>query len=196
MRRIITIFMALIMLVLSGCGSKKQTSSENTKPNISQTSSNTEIENKKQLSIACSITDSFCPYTAKTLMNRNITTLLYDSLVVLDNNFNPVNVLASDIKTNDKTVTVKLNQVSFSDGSTLTADDVVYCAKKAMKSSTRYEFALEDVESVTAASGDTVVFTLSKSDPYFINQLDFPVYKANSETKLSGDNIEIPPIGS
>lgn len=196
MKRILTIFLALVMLVLSGCGGSKSTTSEGTKPSQNVTSEKEESKKVNELSIACSVTDSFCPYTAKTLMNRNITTLLYDSLIVLDNNFNPQNVLASDVKNKGKTVTVTLKSVAFSDGTTLTADDVVYCAKKAMKSSTRYDYALEDVESVSAVSSDTVVFTLSKSDPYFINQLDFPIYKANSETKLSGDNIEIPPIGS
>ena len=195
MKKLLTIFLALVMLVLTGCNGAT-TSSEQTQSKTDVTSSNTQTTKEKALSIACSVTDSFCPYTAKTLMNRNISTLLYDSLVVLDNNFNPKNSLASEVTVKGKTVTVTLNSISFSDGSSLTADDVVYCAKKAMKSSTRYDFALEDVESVSAASKSTVVFKLSKEDPYFKNQLDFPVYKANSETKLSGDNIEIPPIGS
>ena len=194
MKRILTIILALIML--TGCGGKSATSSELEVGEQTTSESTKESEKINELSIACSVTDSFCPYTAKTLMNRNITTLLYDSLIVLDNNFNPQNVLAEEITNKNKTVTVTLKNVSFSDGTTLTADDVVYCAKKAMKSSTRYDYALEDVESVSAASGKTVVFNLSKDDPYFVNQLDFPIYKANSETKLSGDNIEIPPIGS
>ena len=65
-----------------------------------------------------------------------------------------------------------------------------------MDSKTRFSDSLADVSSVSASSYDTVVFTLKKEDPYFINQLDFPIFKRNSDKKTSSDNLEIPPISS
>lgn len=150
---------------------------------------------KSNISIACSVTDSFCPYTAKTAINREASLLLYDSLVRLDNSFSPYNCIAESVKQSGKTVTVTLKSITFTDGSALTADDVVYCAGKAKKSNTKYKDSLSGI-SVAAASPSVVVFTGEKEDPYMVNRLDFPIYKAHSDTKSSSDRIEIPPIGS
>lgn len=184
-------------LFLCGCS---QAPEQNNSSNLEQSGIVSEVkeqvkeESKLKLSLACSVTDSFNPYSAKTALNRNLSTLMYEPLIELDNSFTPKYRLASKVDINKSTVTVTLRTASFSDGSSVTADDVVYCAKKAMKSETRYKYALEDVTEVSAASYNTVVFKLKKQDPYFINQLDFPIYKAESDKKQSSDNIEIPPI--
>ncbi len=190
----------LIMFIASGCGKMQG----NVSSNVSVPSSTvSEIETalkeqdeRKGVSVACSITDSFCPYAAETGLNRELGNLLYDSLVVLDNEFSPVLSLAEEIDIDEENVTVRLRSATFSDGSSVTADDVVYCAEKAMESETRYGYNLEDVESVEASGRSKVVFTLSKQDPYFANCLNFPVYKEGTDTEESSDKIEIPPIGS
>ncbi len=184
-------------IFLSGCSKAPNKSSSTDLEQSSVTSEvmeEKEKESKLKLSLACSVTDSFNPYSAKTALNRNLSTLMYEPLIELDNSFTPQYRLASKIDTNKSTVTVTLRTASFSDGSSVTADDVVYCAKKAMKSDTRYKYGLEDVSEVSSASYNVVVFKLKKEDPYFINQLDFPIYKAGSDKKTSSDNIEIPPI--
>ncbi len=190
----------LAVLIFAGCG--------NIKNDVSSTTSDTsstiseveealqETDERTGVSLACSITDSFCPYTAETTLNRELGTLMYDSLVVLDNEFSPVPSLAEKIKSDGKTVTVTIKSATFSDGSAVTADDVVYCAQKAMDSKTRYGYALEDVESVSVSGSRTVVFHISKEDPYFTNCLNFPIYKKGTDENESSDKIEIPPIGS
>lgn len=199
MKKAITAWILMLVIVFSGCtAAPSRTSSDNSELSSSASDKDKteeKEEKEKTVSLACSITDSFCPYTAVTLINREMSSLLYDSLITLDNTFAPEKSLAEDIKTDGKTVTVTLKSVTFSDGSYLSADDVVYCAEKAMDSSTKYKDNLEDVTSVSAASSTKVVFSLSKADPYFENQLDFPIYKKNSDKKSSSDNIEIPPIG-
>ena len=199
----VALVLALIMVLMCGCQKTEQNTSSSSSSATSSVKEKDENEAKlneeceeKHISIACSITDSFCPYSASTRLNREIGTLLYDSLVILDNTFTPNKSLAEDIKISGSTVTVTIKDTVFTDGSSLTADDVVYCARKAMKSGTRYDDALKDVSSVSAASSKTVVFKLKKQDPYFENQLDFPIYKRNSDKKISSDNIQIPPIGS
>ena len=189
--------------MLCGCTSNKNASSSQNDVSSkvqSQVTSDVTKDDKdnkeKYISIACSITDSFCPYNALTRLNREISTLLYDSLVVVDSSFTPQNSLAEKIKIKGTTVTVTLKTTFFTDGTNLTADDVVYCANRAMESGTRYEDALKDVSSVSAETGGIVVFKLKKEDPFFANQLDFPIYKKNSDKKISSDNIQIPPIGS
>lgn len=199
-----SIFVVLVCIVvlLSGCkatsnkGSNELAGGVNTSSEIKEDIKNDDKNSKQVISVACSITDSFNPYNAKTPLNRNLSTLLYESLISLDESFTPQYRLASKVTVKGKTATVSLRTATFSDGSNITADDVVYCANKAMESETRYGYALGDVSEVSAASYNTVVFTLKKEDPYFINQLDFPIFKKNSDKKTSSDNLEIPPVSS
>lgn len=198
--RIISL-MLLAVLLFSGCGNiKNNTSSFVSSPSfssaVSELTAALEADERRGVSLACSATDSFCPYTAETSLNRELGTLMYDSLVVLDNEFSPVLSLAEKIDTDEKTVTVTIKDTRFSDGSWVTAEDVVYCAEKAMESKTRYGYALEDVESVSAKGDRRIEFEISKQDPYFINCLNFPVYKKGTDENESSDKIEIPPVGS
>ncbi len=189
-----------VAIIFSGCanlGSLELSDSSSQASDISEVEEVLKGENERSgVSIACSATDSFCPYSAQTSLNRELGTLIYDSLIILDNSFSPEMSLASDVKTSGKKVTVTIKSTTFSDGSTVTAEDVVYCAEMAMESDTRFGFALEDVESVNAEGSKKIVFNLSKEDPYFINCLNFPIYKKGTDKTESSDKIEIPPIGS
>lgn len=194
--KLISVTLAFIM-VFCGCGMKNTASGSYVNDPSKEILEQTEKQSSKTaVSLGCSITDSFDPYTAETEINRNLSPLMYESLIVLDNGFTPKYRLASKINLKDKTATVTLRSAMFADGSSITADDVVYCANKAMAGKTRYAYALADVSSVSASGYNTVVFQLKKSDPNFINQLDFPIFKAGSDKKTSSDNIEIPPIAS
>ena len=51
----------------------------------------------KTVSLLYSYSDSFNPYTAKTAANREISSLLYDSLIKTDNNFSHVKCDALDV---------------------------------------------------------------------------------------------------
>ena len=189
-----------MVIFLSGCGASKTKVSSTasvTASTLSEVESALKEQNeRKGVSLALSITDSFCPYTAETTLNRELGTLMYDSLVVLDNEFSPKYSLADKIDVDEKTVTVTIKSTTFSDGSSVTADDVVYCAEKALESETRYGYNLDDVVSVTASGRSKIVFELSKEDPYFVNCLNFPVYKKKTDQKESSDKIAIPPVGS
>ena len=65
----------------------------------------------------------------------------------------------------------------FTDGSPLTANDVVYSYNLARASSTIYASNLYEVSSVAAADTYTVVFNLTRHDPFFVKLLDFPILK-------------------
>lgn len=191
MKKIICILLALCMLWgFAGCRNVTDTgsSSENigVVPSIS-TDGNT-------VSLLYSYSDSFNPYTAKTAANREISSLLYDSLIKTDNNFEPIYVLALSAETVDKTCTVKLRDATFSDGSAVTADDVIYSYNTA-KATPRYTHNFYEVLSVSCADSKTVVFKLSQNDPYFINLLNFPIIKSGTSGMTDADGKEIAPIG-
>lgn len=139
--------------------------------------------------------DTLDPYTAVTKINQELAGLLFDPLIKLDEEFNPVYVLAEQITLRDTSCVVTLKSASFSDGSPLTAEDVTYSINKAKESQTRYRQQLENIVSCSAANPNTVSIKLKTNDPYFINLLDFPIIKRNSDTRKSADNIPLPPIG-
>lgn len=141
-------------------------------------------------------TDSFNPYAVTTKENKEICYLIYDSLITLDSDFEPVYKIASSVETVGKICTVKIKNVLFSDGTTLSANDVVYSLNLAKSSSVGYAAQLTTVESATAVSADTVEIKLTKADPFFANLLDFPIIKSGSENRKSEDNISLPPIGA
>lgn len=191
MKKLICILVAICMfLTFAGC---------RTAANINSSSENTEVvpsqsTDGKTVSLLYSYSDSFNPYTAKTAANRDIATLLYDSLIKTNNNFEPILVLASSAEMADKTCTVKLRDATFADGSVVVADDVVYSYNLA-KNSSRYSYNFYEVTSVSAADSKTVVFKLSQNDPYFTNLLDFPIIKSGSSGVTDADGKEIAPIG-
>ena len=191
MKKIIAVIICFcLMLSVCGCGQSTQKSNASEE----QLSKPIQKQESKTVSLLCSYTDSFNPYTAKTTANREISLLLYDGLVKVDNNFEAVNVLASSVDIVDKACTVKLKNATFTDGSTVTADDVIYSYKIA-KESPRYSYNFYEIISANAIDSKTVVFNLSQNDPYFMNLLTFPIIKSGTSGLTDDDGKEIFPTG-
>jgi peptide/nickel transport system substrate-binding protein len=104
---------------------------------------------------------------------------MYESLVRLDNDFQPNPHLAESWESSDdaQTWTFKLRQgVEFHDGSTMTAKDVVYSLQKSMdpQSGTTFYAQLKDLlkpENITAVDDATVQFKLESPFVFFANPL-------------------------
>ncbi|MBO4693911.1 MAG: ABC transporter substrate-binding protein [Clostridia bacterium] len=188
-KTVCAILCIILCLLLAGCNK-----AENDLTSLPQKGSVAEVKDRK-ISLLYSSGDSFNPYTAKTKYNRQISRLLYDCLIKVDNDFNPVFCLAQSAGIDGKTCSVKLNQALFTDGSPVTAQDVLYSYNAAKKSDTAYAASLYEVASVSSAA-DTIVFTLDREDPYFLNLLDFPIFKASSDGIKTSDGVEVAPIGS
>ena len=138
--------------------------------------------------------DSFNPYFSKTTSNRQVALLLFDSLVKCDNSFSAVFALAQSAEVTENVCTVTLRDAVFSDGTPVTADDVVYSYNLA-KESPRYMHNFYEVVSVTMINSKTISFELTQHDPYFANLLDFPILKSGSSDVADADGKELPPIG-
>ncbi len=192
MKKII-VFLLVICLCIGvvGCGQTEEASSNQSGTIQAQ---NAQYENS--ITLLYSAADSFNPYTAKTEINRQLLKLLYEPLVKTDDNFNAHNSIAKSVKISKNVCAVKLKDVKFSDGSKLTAKDVVYSCDLALKSATSYKYKLYELESVEAKDSSTVVFTLKNNDPYFKNVLDFPIIKSGSDKNEDADSVKFPPIGA
>ena len=124
--------------------------------------------------------DSLNPYTASTAPNCAITRLMFDSLFVCDDSFEPQAVLAESYTYDGYIITVSLKQgVTFSDGTPLTTADVSYSFTMAKQSSV-YSDRLASVAYTVYVDDYTVNFVMNKENPYAVSCLDFPIIKANT----------------
>ncbi len=191
MKKIICLALSLT-LIICFCGCRQNPTNSSSEGNITVVPSLSSDE--KTISLLYSYSDSLNPYTAKTAANREISTLLYDSLIKTDNNFEPIYVLAESAEIADKICTVKLRDAVFTDGNAVTADDIIYSYNTA-KASSQYMHNFYEVVSVLAVDSKTVAFKLSQNDPYFINLLDFPIIKSGTSGITDADGKELAPIG-
>ncbi len=181
-----------LLFCFTGCD-EANTSSGNVGSQVQKPTEN--VKHKDNISLLFCSSDTLNPYTAQTEINRQLCRLVFDPLVKTDNEFNPVLCLAKGVTIKDKECRVAIKSVKFSDGSAVTAQDVVYSFSAAKASETAYAYKLYNIESATATSGSEVLFTMKKSDPYCKNVLDFPIIKAESDKRTDSDGVILPTIG-
>lgn len=189
----ILLLLVLAMLVgLCSCGEAQQEEQPDTP-------SDNSVQQPEQGSLTLPIAhnDTLDPFKAESEINRSLIPLLYDSLVYIDESFQPVELIAQSISVSGKTLTVSLNSVSFTDGSAVTAGDVVYSYEQAKKSD--YYSARLSNFSRADASGNAVVFTLKSADIFAAACLDFPIVKKGTvQTKYENTKLYdiVPPTGT
>ena len=124
---------------------------------------------------------SFNPFKTKSPTNLSISTLLYDSLFVMNEDWSSTMLIAKEFHNDGKKVTVKLvDGAVFSNGASLTAYDVVYSFKLAKKCDA-YKGRLSNFAGATAGS-DSVTFTLNQPDIYAQQCLTFPLVQNGTGT--------------
>lgn len=131
------------------------------------------------------------PYSCMCLSNRPIISLLYDSLFVLNNRFEPEPVLCDRfaVSDNGRTYVLSLCEgLTFSDGTPLTAHDVV-ASLYAAQDSDYYGSRFAQVSGFAASDNRTVVITLNIPYENLPLLLDVPIVKRGT----TGDEV---PIGS
>ena len=190
MKKAVCILLAIILcFLLASCKSAQSDTSSTVSGEPAPEVKNT------QISLLYFSGDSFNPYTAKTKYNRELSRLLYDPLIKCDNQFNPTYCLAQSAVCEGKVCSVTIRPAFFTDGTAVTAKDVIYSYNLAKNSGTAYAASLYEVSAVSG-EGSSLTFTLDRVDPYFPNLLDFPVIKAGSDGQRNSDGVEISPIGS
>jgi len=125
------------------------------------------------------------PVTCPDGPHQVIGALLYEGLYALDGQFQPRPVLCAGCTYDGASLTYTItlrDDVLFSDGSPLTAADVVTTLQRA-RASARYGQRLAEVESVSG-SGKTVTVTLKGPNASFTARLDIPIVKAGTESGI------------
>jgi len=191
-------FMLLFLLIagsLGGCGggSTAETTVAETTAAGEQTVRNLRLPYFKS--------DPLHPFKAASLVNIQLASLLYDGLFTLDASCNPEPVIASGYVKDTLSVTVAIkNGLSFSDGTPLTAEDVVYSFNQA-QAAPAYAARLANFASAKKTGSSGVVFNLKTPNPYAVNCLTYPVIKNNDTTdtpigsgRYTVDESEVKPI--
>jgi len=189
-RRLSLILAMLLVLNLCGCSDLPQSVTHPAEDTTTPQEENASAP--LQMALAYSHDDTLNPFAATTEVNSQLTGLLYESLMVLDENFIPQLGLAASVEQPDAThLTVTLRKGAvFSDGSKVTPEDVVTSFQEAKKTD-RYRALLSNV-TTAKKEGSRVQFALVSADPNARACLTFPVVKGSTLT----DKPAKAPLGS
>ena len=145
------------------------------------------------------------PLLAISDADRDLSTLTYAGLMGLSGSGTLIPVLAESyvISANGKTYTFTMREdAKFSDGTPVTADDVVFTIEKAQDSALKSpEYATWSGVSVEAVDQHTVRFTLSKPYMPFLGLTTLGILPSHLWEKISDEqfpfsNLETNPIGA
>ena len=181
----LTIVAFLIAISLVGCSPSNNDQINN------ESESNV---NRNHITLAYCFNDVVNPYKAKTEINQKLSHLLFDSLVEINENFCVEYQLADNISISNRICKVFLKDTTFSDGSNLTASDVIYSAELA-KESKKYSTLFSNVSKITADNPKTVVIELNNNDINFESLLTFPIIKYGTSDLKTDNDLSLPPIG-
>ncbi len=129
------------------------------------------------------------PITCSDGLQQNVAALLYEGLFTLNPNFEAEYCLCDSYEYDASrfVYTFHIREgVTFSDGTALTARDVVATYTRAMES-VRYASRFANVSSVRYQGTDTVRIALTKGDANFPALLDIPIVRRGTESKLIPD---------
>lgn len=190
-KKYLAVLLCLLCLALSACGRPETPDDPGSQDGSDPAQT---VAQTAEMRLLYCANDTLNPYKTISKINAEIDQLLFEPLIKYTGEFQTVYALAQTVKTEGNLCTVTLRDAKFSDGSAVTADDVLFSYGLAKKSD-RFSYLFYEVTSVSAADGRTVTFGLSKADPYFERLLTFPILKQGTDDLKNEDNVEIIPTG-
>lgn len=180
----VLIIIPLMILNISGCNKSTKTSSSSSA--ASQKTSSTASTDSAYLGFSLPYTNvsALNPLLPASGVNEELSSLIYDSISEPDQSYSPVMRLASSVTSSGTTVKIVLKDgVRFSDGSSLTGDDVAYSLNfvKSRQDSPYYA-NLSNVNGISPDNSNTVTLSLNSPDPLIANLLNIPIIKQGSDT--------------
>ena len=173
---------AALCLVLTACGGAPAPE-ESAAPEPTATPTPTAAE----FTLACYPQAGFHPVTGANRTNLNLAGLMYEGLFELDGQFEPRQLLCESYTVSEDGLTWTFTLrggVTFSDGSPLTAAEVVSSLESA-RASALYSARFVNVGAITAGDG-TVTVALTQANGALPALLDIPVFKENSSAAPLG----------
>ena len=151
------------------------------------------ISGEQELTLVYYPNRSLHPYECTDYTNRTILSLIYQSLFVVDDEYNVSPLLCERYAVSDDmmTYTFYLQDATFSDGTALTAQHVVESYEQAMDSDV-YEGRFHHVSEVYASYDGGVTFQLDTPYENFPILLDVPIIKVlpKEDTQTGNDTAD------
>lgn len=181
----------LSLTLLTGCGQKEPTSvpsgsvtefggipEDSTQDAFTQT-----VAVNGTFTMPCNVSYTFDPYNSLSMENQAIMDLVYEGLFTMtpSYDFEPMLCESYTISEDGLDYTLSLRDACFSNGNTLTADDVYYSLTKAQESEL-YASRFRDISSYEVTSPNTLVIHLSNPNDRLPCLLDFPIVPSYSAT--------------
>lgn len=187
-RRVLSLLLALVLsLSLTGCWAE-----DNAEPDDFWDDGFSSADEPANEPSPLQISSFALPYLAgQTLdpvscidgIQQTVGLLLYEGLITLDAQFQPQPLLCQswqyDAEKFSYTFTLR-SGVTFSDGSSLSANDVLSTYRRAAASE-RYGARFANVASMRSTDVSTLVITLTRGDSAFPSLLDIPIVKSGTE---------------
>ncbi|MDE5670521.1 MAG: ABC transporter substrate-binding protein [Eubacterium sp.] len=181
MKKTITILLcvAFAASILTACSSNAPSN----EPEVQQKSVSTIPNDDTSFKLCYTQSDSLNPYECEAQNNQIISQLVFEGLFSIDDSYKASCSIAEKYEyPNSTTLRVTIpNGLSFSDGTSLTADDITYSFRSAVKSS-YWGSSLSGISSCYAVSSTVVDFQLEYPNSYAHNLLIFPIISESSET--------------
>ncbi len=177
----LTMVIIIIATLFSACSSN---SAVQESPKLIQETTTEFVTDTSSFKLSYSQSDSLDPYKSETLNNQILQTLVFDSLFIVDDGYvAEPGIATSYAYTDDKTLVVTFpSGILFSDGSELTANDIVSSFNKA-QSSPHWKNSLKSISGASVLSANQVQFNLSYANPNAQNLLTFAITNGNSDDK-------------
>lgn len=189
MKRIGALVLCAALTLLCGCagngGDPYQPTGNALYQENEQTPNQAEVT-KEQLLIPYRPDCSLNPYDCTDYTNKTVLSLLYQGLFAIDQDYRCYPVLCQNyqVSWDLKTYTFTLAEATFSDGSAVTADDVVASLKAAQKGDV-YKGRFDRVDKFTVAGDGKVEIRMKVACESLPMLLDVPIVKAGEVKSAS-----------
>ncbi len=188
MKRLLIALLVFNIIFACGCG-KTEENKKTDEMVLSETNFSVTPKNE-EISIFSYKPDTFCPILSENEANIRMLGIIYESLILLGDEFVAMPNLAEEWSVSEKGLEwrIKLRDgVKWHDGSQFKAADVVYTVNKIKENqNSNYFYNVATVSKVYSSGENTVLFTLDEPNPNFINLLYFPIIKNNSVSEELG----------
>ncbi len=173
-------------LLLPGCASQTEPSADDDPGQaiLNQNTSKSVQVDSDYMGLAYYANEKINPVLSQSKINHSLCQLLYEGMFVLDQNFQPQNLLCQSWSSqNGQRFDFVLRQgIRFWSGQELTAEDVCYTLRQAKsQEDSVYKKRLEQVESIQKTGTYTLTITLSAVNYDFVSMLDIPIFRKGTE---------------
>ena len=185
MKRSIWILLLLLSLCLFGCDADEGVyvptgDGLHYEEDVTESTETTEAAPEQELVLIYYPEKTLNPYTGSDNTNLVLYSLLYQSLFVVDTNYNVTPMLCSryTMTENMKNYVFYIENATFSDGTPLTEEDVL-ASIQAARTSQRFKGRFKGVDSVQIGENGGIIFYLNTAYENFPLLLDIPIVKAS-----------------